>query len=155
MRTQSLAGIFESWWNGTCNYKNAEAACKRIELPFTLRLVVSKDIPPRHPTFDWIRGFGVKDSLFTSIFRKESMPFREGDDYMFSFPEHKMSIHECQGFIYALKNHQDCSKLKTIDILTSAPFIISDTPRECISIIAFPDGISDDERYRESETARF
>ncbi len=154
MKAVTAGSIFDGWWGR--NEEEAREASKAAGYPFLLKVVVSKDIPPRHPYFDWMRGLGSADWLFTSIFTgAECSRMGPGGGYLMAFPENKMSMAERQLFLYKVKEHPNFSTLDTFEVLTSAPFIISDTPKECISIIGFPEGTTDKERYKESETGGF
>jgi len=130
---QSIASIFDGWANGiTPSQKSIES------YGFELRVVVSKDIPPRHSIFSWIRGMGI--NKFDEIFSGELN--RLPDEWLLAFPERYCSIPELSGLIHQLVklNKEKNLGMKKLDILTSSPFIISDTMSECCSIIGFPDG---------------
>jgi hypothetical protein len=132
-KATSLASIFDSW----CS--NIEPSEKQLETyGFYLRVVVAKDIPPRHSTFSWIRGMGV--TKFDEIFSGELS--RLPDEWMIAFPERHCSMDEMQSLIHQMVklNKEKKLGLKKLDILTSSPWIISDSLSECVSIIAFPEG---------------
>ena len=133
IKAQSIASIFDEW----CS--NIHPSQESIDLyGFELRVVISKDIPPRHSIFSWIRGMGV--TKFDEIFSGELS--RLPDHWLLAFPERHCSIQELQSLIYQLVklNREKNLGMEKLDILTSSPFIISDTKSECCSIIAFPDG---------------
>lgn len=128
---QSIANIFDGW----CIEEQGQ---RDIEFyGFRLRVVVVKDIPSRHSCFSWIRGMGV--SKFDEIFQET---VRLPDDWLLAFPERHCSIDELTRLLHTIKKINDRSKrpLKKLDILTSSPFIISDTKSGCCSIIGFPKG---------------
>ena len=144
--------IFDNWWEKCCNYKDAEKACKTgiAKKPFVCRIVVARDIPPRHPYFSIIREMGAAPYIFDNIFQnKPESAFRKDESFMFGFPERHLSVSEQQEFTSALCKHRDAKKMKYVDIVTSSPLMISDHSKECISIISFPEGTTDEERYPE------
>ena len=137
---KSLATVFDEWWN---KQHLMEEECEDFWIPilntygFKLRVVVSKDIPPRHSTFSWIRGLGV--SKFDEIFQGEvKLP----TNWLLAFPERHISLDEQRKLIYQLckLNKEQGYPMKKLDILTSSPYIISDCKSEIISIIGFKDG---------------
>lgn len=134
----SLATIFDQWCSNIPGKEDTEfweSIIKRYG--FRLRVVVSKDIPPRHSAFSWIRGLGV--SKFDEIFQGD---VRLPRDWLLAFPERHCSIDEQSKLISQLvkinKTQKGC--MTDLDILTSCPYIISDTMSEVCSIISFPNG---------------
>ena len=105
---------------------------------FLYRCLVSKDIPPRHSMFSFIRGMGV--TKYDEIFSKtiERLP----DSWLLAVPERHTSIQEQQALIHTLaeKNKELGNPMKELDILTSSPMIISDSVQDSVRIIGFPDG---------------
>jgi hypothetical protein len=133
IKAQSIASIFDDW----C--KNIHPSQESIDLyGFELRVVVSKDIPPRHQIFSWIRGMGI--TKFDEIFSGELS--RLPDDWLIAFPERHCSVDETTKLIYQLckLNREKNLGMKKLGIITSSPYIISDTKSDCITIIGFPDG---------------
>jgi len=130
---KSIATIFDEWCS---NINPSQEVIDRYG--FKLRVVVAKDIPPRHSTFSWIRGMGVYK--FDEIFSGELN--RLPEEWLLVFPERHCSVDETSKLIYQLSklNKEKKLGLKQLDILTSSAFIISDTMQECVSIIGFPDG---------------
>jgi hypothetical protein len=135
---KSVSEIFNSW----CNfppYSDTDFWGEIIDTyGFTLRVVVSKDIPPRHSIFSWIRGMGV--SKFDEIFDGS---VRLPEDWLLAFPERHCSITEIVGLInqMVMLNKKQGGVMKHLDILTSSPYIISDSKSQIVSIIGFPKGI--------------
>lgn len=134
----SLQKVFDSWCPGIPNESDENFWRDVIELySFRLRVVVSKDIPPRHSTFSWIRGMGV--TKFDEIFQQE---VRLPDSWLLGFPERHISIDEQQKLIKYLvdiNKKQNCV-MKQLDIVTQSPYIISDSLSKIVSIIAFKEG---------------
>lgn len=131
--SRNVSEIFEEWAKGL---KPTEESIKHYG--FELRVVVSIDIPPRHDTFDFIRDMGI--NKFDGIFSGE---LSELPEHMFmSFPERHCSVKEIYGLLYTLieLNKKKKLGLKRLDILTSAPAILSDTMAGCMTTIRFPDG---------------
>lgn len=130
---RSVAQIFDDW------AKSIHPSQESIDkYGFELRVVVSKDIPPRHSIFSFIRGMGV--TKFDEIFSGELD--RLPEEWMLAFPERHCSMVEMQKLIYQMVklNREKNLGMKRLDILTSSPWVISDSMSECVAIIGFPDG---------------
>lgn len=133
-----LSEVFDNWCPTIPPYSEKDFWEPIIKIyGFTLRVVVSKDIPPRHSIFSWIRGMGV--TKFDEIFQEEC---RLPSEWLLAFPERHCSFDEVSSLIYTLVklNEAQGYPMKHLDILTSSPYIISDSITECVSIIGFPDG---------------
>lgn len=134
----SLSELFNEWCPSIPPYTNTDYWKPIIDrYGFTLRVVVSKDIPPRHSIFSWIRGMGV--SKFDEIFQGDC---RLPDEWLLAFPERHCSLDEVRSLILTLVklNEAQGHPMKHLDILTSSPYIISDSMSKCVSIIGFPEG---------------
>ncbi len=139
---KSLATIFDEW----CRKDQGQAESVKERYGFNLRVVCSKDIPPRHSIFSWIRGLGV--SKYDEIFSGELNMLPK--DWLLAFPERHISVHEQKSLIHQLVklNREKKLGMEQLDILTSSPMIISDTMMESLSIICFPNGkITYDQDY--------
>ena len=137
-RVRNLAQVFDDWCSNIPPYTDTNFWKEIIDLyGFTLRVVVSKDIPPRHSAFSWIRGMGV--SKYDEIFQDEC---RFPNDWLLAFPERHCSLEELQSLMYTIckSNKRQGYPMKHLNILTSSPYILSDTKSQCISIISFPNG---------------
>ncbi len=134
MPLQSVAEIFDSWTHVNKIYPDVVE-----RYGFMLRVVVSKDIPPRHSTFSWIRGMGV--NKFDEIFSEQLT--RLPSHWMLAFPERYCSLAEQQSLIYQLskQNREKNLGLLSLDILTSSPYILSDSMSSIVSIIGFKNGV--------------
>lgn len=143
-QVQSIASVFDGWCK--CIDQTSEfyiEECMKT-YGFLLRVVVSKDIPPRHSMFSWIRGMGV--TKFDEIFQgKVHFP----SDWLIAFPERHISIDEQQKLIHQICKVNDKNKrpLKKLDILTQSAFIMSDTKADCMSIIGFKGKPTYDQDY--------
>lgn len=126
----SLSDTFNSWWNRT--EEDAIEGSKRAGYPFIVKLVVSRNIPPRDSRFDFILDMGK--NLIGDIFGKKEIPM-EGSQ-LFVFPERYMSVHEQQSFMCELVKHKKIKKLKEVCIITSSPLMVSDFCNENITIIS-------------------
>lgn len=141
VKVQSLSQIFDGWFGASVEELEKDEHFVKTCMDtygFLLRVVVSKDIPPRHSYFSWIRGMGV--TKFDELFQGELS--RVPDEWMLGFPERHCSLDEQQKLIYQFVKLQKEGKikLKCLDIITQSPFIISDCKMECVKIIAFPEG---------------
>lgn len=105
---------------------------------FELRVVCSKDIPPRHSMFEFIREMGI--NKFDEIFSETLSTLPE--HWFLAFPERHCSVQEIYKLIYQISklNKEKNLGLKRLDILTSSPAILSDTYNGCLTVIQFPDG---------------
>lgn len=133
IKAQSISSIFDEWAVGLNPTKES------IEhYGFKLRVVVSKDIPPRHSMFSFIRGMGI--NKFDEIFSGEINHLPE--KWMMAFPERYCSVQEIYQLIYQISklNKEKKLGLKELDILTSSPAIVSDSMNGCLTIISFPEG---------------
>jgi len=133
MEVRSVSQIFDSW------AEHLSPTPESIEhYGFELRVVCSKDIPPRHSMFDFIRGIGI--NKFDEIFSGSISTFPE--HWFLAFPERHCSVQEIYQLIYQISklNKEKNLGLKRLDILTSSPAILSDTYNGCLTIIQFPDG---------------
>ena len=116
MIARSLSDIFDDWAG------SIHPSQESIDLyGFELRVVVSKDIPPRHSTFSWIRGMGV--TKFDDIFSGELD--RLPEEWLIAFPERHCSIGEITRLIHQMVklNKEKNLGLKKLDIITSSPFL--------------------------------
>lgn len=102
--------------------------------PFFVRVGVVKYRPPRHSYFEWIREMGAT-LLDPLIYHKKiDMP----ESLTFVFPERHLSVHEQQHFMYRIVNHPQVDKIKSIDIITSSPLVVSDFMSDMIRILTWP-----------------
>ena len=136
LTAKSLSTIFDEWC-GTPISKEAEQEIID-KYGFLLRVVVTKDIPPRHSIFSWIRGMGV--NKYDEIFEGDTM--RLPDEWLLAFPERMCSLEEQMGLIHKLVkiNNAMGRPMTQLDILTQSPQIISDCMSSAVNIISFPDG---------------
>lgn len=136
----SLADVFNNWCQNIPKPNEDEEFWQKYIIPtygFKLRVVVSKDIPSRHETFSWIRGMGV--NKYDEIFQGDIiLP----DSWMLAFPERFCSLEEQSGLIHQLVklNKKQGYPMKSLDIITQSPFIVSDSKSEIVSIISFKKG---------------
>lgn len=130
---RSVSQIFDSW---AANIVLTEESIEKYG--FELRVVCSKDIPPRHSMFEFICGMGV--NKFDEIFSETLSVLPE--HWFLVFPERHCSVQEIYELIYKIVklNREKNLGLKKLDILTSSPAILSDTYAGCLSVISFPDG---------------
>jgi hypothetical protein len=108
--------------------------------PFYVRVGCVKRRPPRHEYFEYIRdmGRGAVERIC------DHKPFVEEGSLGFIFPERWMGVAEQQAFMHSLVKHQDVSRIKSMDMITSSPLIIGDFMREHIVILSW----EDDDNYR-------
>lgn len=102
--------------------------------PFFVRVGCVKRRPPRHEFFEYFIDVGL--NMIDRVM--EHKPIRQ-TDLAFVFPERWLGVAEQQAFMYTLVKHPDASKIKTVDILTSSPLLVSDFMREQILILTWPD----------------
>lgn len=134
---QTIAQQFDKWLGGI-HYTEDDECSKTY--PFFVRVGCVKACPPRHERFEFIREMGmaqIEDVMQGNPLNSEHLTF--------VFPERHMSVHEQQAFMFKLSKHPDAisGKIKTMDMLTSCPMMISSFHREQILILEW----EDDEHY--------
>lgn len=107
---------------------------KHAHTKYALRVGCVKMAAPRHERFNEIREMGYSDIF--NLF--ENLTF-SSSDLTFVFPERWMSVIEQQAFMHAMEQHRDFESIKSIDIITSSPLIISSFRRESIRILTWED----------------
>ena len=137
---KSLSDKFDEWLGGIHYTKDDECA---KTYPFWVRVGCVKVAPPRHERFEYIREMGaaqIEDVMQGNPLNSEHLTF--------VFPERHMSIHEQSTFMLKLAIHPDArsGKIKTVDMLTSCPLMISSFHREQILILQW----EDDDHYLEA-----
>lgn len=139
LRIRNLDKTFNDWCKmGGIKMVDAMKVCRGLRLPFVVRVVVAKDIPPRHAMFTLLTQIGATAKMYNNIFSdKEVFSFIRKAPHMFTFPEKHLSIQEQVEFISTLSKHRDGKKLSQVNILTSSPLIIASAPEKCITTIAF------------------
>lgn len=137
MAISTLASQFDDWL-GSINYDKDSLAGQLY--PFYHRVGIVQKAPPRHDRFEFMREMGFSD--IERVFDGTSL---SSEHLTFVFPERHMSVHEQQAFMAVLNKHPDVvsGKIKTMDMLTSCPMLISSFHKEAILILNWPD----DEEY--------
>lgn len=102
--------------------------------PFFVRVGCVKRRPPRHEFFEYFLEVGAGD-IEKVLYHA---PLR-GPSLSFVFPERHMGVAEQQAFMYNMEKHPRISKIKTVDIITSAPLIVGSFMRDHIRILTWPD----------------
>ena len=102
--------------------------------PFFVRAGCIKRRPPRHEFFEFFIdvGLGQIDQVMQHKRIRQT-------DLSFVFPERWLGVAEQQAFMWTLARHPDAKKIKSVDILTSSPLLISDFMQEQIRILTWPE----------------
>jgi len=80
---------------------------------------------PRHERFDIFRELGVK--YIDKALNGDSI---DQEHLVFVFPERHMSVHEQRAFMYNLGRNPNVKNIKSVDIISSSPLMVSDFSRE-------------------------
>lgn len=131
---RSLTDIFNNWFGSR---SDDDLLKIKDKYGFILKVVVSKNIPPRHSLFSWIRSMGV--TKFDELFGEGLT--RMTDTFMLGFPERHCSLEE-QGKLISFfveQNKKFKWELDELCILTQSAYIISDCLQECVTIISLPE----------------
>lgn len=102
--------------------------------PFQVRFGCVKMAAPRHERFDIVRDIGT--NIIDKIFNRESI---NESHLFFVFPERHLSVHEQQTFMYNLIRNPNIKNIKSVDIISSSPLMVSDFHREQIRILTWDD----------------
>ena len=101
---------------------------------FPVRVGCVKMSSPRDARFSEVLTVGMP--LIDAVFNRSPLPV---EHLSFVFPERYMSVHEQQGFMRALLQNPSINDIKSLDIITSSPLMISDFRKEQIAIITWQD----------------
>lgn len=105
--------------------------------PFKVRCGVVKNRAPRHEFFEYIVDMGKPD--IERVLKHQPLRYNVPMDLTFVFPERWMAVKEQTEFMHALATHPDVGKIRSVDILTSSPVIITDFMKEQVRVLTWPE----------------
>jgi len=103
--------------------------------PFNVRVGIVQKRPPRHDYFQYMLEMGRTN--IERIFDGISLGGLK--ELIFIFPERWMSIAEQQRFMSVIVKHPEVNTIERIDIITSAPLLISNFYSEQVRILTWED----------------
>lgn len=133
METFAMNG--KQWFDsmlGDISYEPDSQAGKLY--PFFVRVGCVKRRPPRHEFFQWFVDMGRP--LIDAVMNHD---YIEGGSLAFVFPERWMGVAEQQAFTHCLAKHPEVDSITQVDIITSAPLLISSFMADQIRILTWPD----------------
>lgn len=111
---------------------------------FKVRVAAIQKRSPRHPNFEFFLDLG-KDLYEKILYDK---PLRHADLVMV-FPERWLAPIELNQLMNKLHHHSQSKTglIKTVSIVTSSAFLLTDFPASCVKVFTFPD----DPGFKEEE----
>lgn len=107
--------------------------------PYQVRFGCVKMCAPRHERFDNFRDIG--SNLIEKVLNGEHI---DQENLVFIFPERHMGVHEQRAFMYNLSQNPNVENIKSVDIISSSPIMVSDFAKEQIRILTWDDDYKHD-----------
>ena len=126
-------GVHAKWFNDAFGDFDGETEIYH----FKLRCILPYRRPPRHEAFEMTRDFG-RNAVAKLLDEGKKL----SGELVFVFPERWMNVREQQIFTKLLG---ECEGIKSVDLITISPLIISGIKRENIRILRFDDDPEDTE----------
>ncbi len=147
---QSINNVGALGWFDDIEYQDTNSV-SGDKLPFKMRVLIpGYDITPRNDAFEWVLDYGR--GLLEPVLRHQPLMT---DKISWVLPERWLSVHEQRLLIWQLLHHPDAKagKIKTVDIITQNPLIVTDCP---ISLYKMDmdgggDGMSQEEAFSEKK----